>query len=151
MKIDYNGQEMSIKLDKVPSLLYINEDGNGCGQVYLKGVRVKGVQQVNIKAESLTDKVDLNSLNYSVKYFDEKEKCSKVTQVGNMLGAYQIGIKLLDAKEFELTIRTIKQMISDERIPEEIRKEYAERFIASIKPDYIMYANGGEIVDWGNK
>lgn len=66
MKIDFNGQEMVIKFDKVPNILYFNETGTGVGQLFINGVRRKGLIQVKLDAHTNDDtgiypmKLDIN-------------------------------------------------------------------------------------------
>ena len=56
MKIDFNGQEMIVKFDKIPSFLYFNEEGKGCGKVFLNGVHRKGLQELKLEAKTASDK-----------------------------------------------------------------------------------------------
>lgn len=42
IKQEHNGKVV-IRLDKMPKFLYINENSNGCGQVFIDGERIKGV------------------------------------------------------------------------------------------------------------
>ena len=56
MKIDFNEQGMSIQFDKVPKLLYFNEERAGCGKLFLNGVQRKGLVDVKIHAHTADEK-----------------------------------------------------------------------------------------------
>ena len=70
MKINFNGQGMSIQFDKVPRLLYFNENGYGCGAIFLNGQRIKGLVEVQTKAHTTDDK-DIYPLQYTIKRIDD--------------------------------------------------------------------------------
>lgn len=121
MKIDFNGQEMIVKFDKAPNLLYFNEEGKGCGKVFLNGVQRKGLQKVKIEAETAGPK-GWPPLKYRIQYFEPGKKESQY--ISNMAEELCIGIKILDIDEFSDMLEWIKQVISDERISDSIREEY---------------------------
>ena len=60
-----NGK-LVVKFDKAPAFLYFNENGNGCGQVYIDGERFKGIQRVKIESETNSDKI--KPLKYAIQH-----------------------------------------------------------------------------------
>ena len=87
IKQERNGK-VTIRLDKMPEFLYVNENSTGCGQVYLEGERIKGVQRVKIESE--TNRLEItNELKYSVQHITlgiqgDGEMIPKISITGNM-------------------------------------------------------------------
>jgi len=69
IKIDFNEKGMTINFDKVPKFLYFNEEGVGCGSVFLNGVRTKGLQDVKIQAHTREDGA-APRVQYRIQYID---------------------------------------------------------------------------------
>lgn len=123
MKIDYDKEGMTIKLDKIPRLLYISEDGKGCGQVYENGVRIKELCKVNIQAS--TDDGRLHFIKYLIKYFD------KATHSYKILGGFDpfemknisIPIKITDMDMFYNLLDTLKLVTSSDKVPDAIKEK----------------------------
>jgi hypothetical protein len=63
---DRNGK-FTVRFDKPPAFLYINENGNGSGQLYTDGERFKGLQRVKIESETNTD-MGIKPLKYSIQH-----------------------------------------------------------------------------------
>ncbi len=61
-----NGK-LKVIFDEAPAFLYINENGNGCGQVYIDGERLKGLQRVKIESETNTFN-NKKPLKYSIQH-----------------------------------------------------------------------------------
>lgn len=59
--------KFTVRFDKPPAFLYFNDDGNGCGQVYIDGERFKGLQRVKIESETRTDKPKV-CFKYSIQH-----------------------------------------------------------------------------------
>ena len=129
MKIDFNkDKSMNIKLDKVPRLLYINEKGVGCGQVYLDGRRIKALYETNIHAKTNEDKIHF--IEYVIKYFDTKNNSYKTISNG-FKPIFQVAISLKDTDVFKELLSTLTKIFKDRRIPEEI-KNYIKLQIESL-------------------
>jgi hypothetical protein len=82
-----NGK-LTVKFDKAPAFLYINENGNGCGQVYIDGERFKGLQRVKVESET-NDPAVIKPLKYSIQHIlGEIQPDGKITPTiaitGNM-------------------------------------------------------------------
>lgn len=45
---------MELKFDKIPTLIYVQEEKTGIGKLYLNGKRLTGLQEVEIRAETKT-------------------------------------------------------------------------------------------------
>lgn len=116
---------MTIRLDKVPRLLYINEDGNGGGQVYEKGVRIKNLQEVNIKAKTQDDKVHF--LRYLISYYDQETHAPKRIGSENPFDLYTIAVSVKDTDVFQDLLDTLKLAISNHRIPMDIKESIANK------------------------
>lgn len=58
--------KFTVRFDKPPAFLYVNENGNGSGQLYTDGERFKGLQRVKIEAETNTD--IKKPLKYSIQH-----------------------------------------------------------------------------------
>lgn len=128
MKINYDNKGMDIQLDKIPRLLYINENGEGCGQVYENGVRQKLLQEVEIKAKTNDAKVNLNSLIYKIKYIDSETHCSKIKQHGEeSINDMTVSVSIKDIDVFKNIIDLIKKISSSEEIPLKIREDLMNR------------------------
>ncbi len=124
MKIDFNGQEMTIKFDKVPKFLYFNEESKGVGKVFLNGIQRKGL--IDVKVQSHTrDSKENPDLQYHIQYVDEKLNYEPQF-LGNMRESMTVTVKITDTEIFKNITKWIKSIIDDERIPENIRNEYNE-------------------------
>ena len=71
MKIDFNEKGMTINFDKVPKLLYFNEESCGCGAVFLNGQRIKGLMELKVHSET-ADEHSGHPLKYFIKHFDKE-------------------------------------------------------------------------------
>ena len=71
MKIDFNGQGMVIQFDKVPKLLYFNEEKRGSGRLFLNGVQRKGLIDVKIHAHTADETVNPVT-EIEMKYYDRE-------------------------------------------------------------------------------
>jgi hypothetical protein len=119
MKIDFNESGMTINFDKVPKFLYFNENNEGCGQVFLDGVRRKGLQDIKVQAHTFDEK-SRYPLKYRIQYFE-----NHVSQViGNIRDELSVNIKILDLEKFQGFMDCVKKYLNDERIPEIIRNEH---------------------------
>ena len=126
MKIDHNGKGMSIELDKIPSFLYINEDGYGCGQVYIKGIRIKPLQEVEMKAKT-ADSKSVNPLGYKITYLDldQDGRASKTISSGiKSRSNCEVMVSITDTDIFKNIWQTLTELTKDESIPIEIRRKY---------------------------
>lgn len=122
MKIDFNGQEMSIKFDKVPRLLYFNEEGKGCGKVFLSGVQIKCLQDIKIQAHTAGPN-GWPPLKYRIQYIEPGTK-GEPQFISNMKEELCIGVKILDIKEFSGLLEWVNNILDDARIGETVRKEH---------------------------
>ena len=43
-----------LKMDKTPTLVYVQKQNRGIGELYLNGIRVKGLQEITIQASTKT-------------------------------------------------------------------------------------------------
>ncbi len=134
MKIDFNQNGMTINFDKVPKFLYFNENNEGCGQVFLDGVRTKLLQDVRMHAHT-RDQEGRHPLQYRIQH-GEQGKADSKTISANMQNEISIGIKILDLEKFKNLISCIKSLIEDERIAADIRKEYGREIVAVINSGY---------------
>lgn len=125
MKVDFNKDGMTIKFDKVPRLIYFNEEGSGVGQVYFDGVRRKGLQKVRFEAQTADEK-GRPPLKYRIQYVEAGAN-EEPQFISNMQEGLSISVKITDLEIFEKLIEWAKSVISDERISEEAREEYYER------------------------
>lgn len=148
MKIDFNQNGMTINFDKVPKFLYFNENNEGCGQVLLDGVRRKGLQDIKIEAHT-NGMNGRHPLKYSISYYDREQSSSNTISL-NMKNDICIGIKILDIEQFKKVISCIKELIKDERIAADIKKEYAKKIVAAVNPEYVIYSGDG-IYDFGTE
>ena len=55
-----------LKFDITPTLIYIQKDKTGIGELFLNGKRVKGLQEITIEAAANTDFVSFPSLMLKV-------------------------------------------------------------------------------------
>lgn len=132
MKIDFNKKGMTINFDKVPKFLYFNEEGKGCGQVFLDGVKRKGLQDIKIKAHT-RDEDGWPPLKYRIQYMEPKT--NEPQFISNMTEEICIGIKILDIKRFQELIACVKEITEDKRISEDIRQEYIEKLKKALEED----------------
>ena len=143
MKIDFNENGMTINFDKVPKFLYFNEDNKGCGQVFLDGVRRKGLQDIKIQAHTKEEN-GWPPLRYRIQY--QEQSTNEPQFISNMKEEICIGIKILDLKEFKAFVACVKEITEDERIPEDLRQEYTKKIAASISQNseeiVTLYAEG---------
>ncbi|NTW04533.1 MAG: hypothetical protein HGA27_00260 [Peptococcaceae bacterium] len=124
MKIDFNSHGITVNFDKVPKILYFNEEDHGCGQIFLDGVRKKGLHSVFIKAH--TDEDVPRPVEYKIKL--HKVGCHGYEYLAaNIKSDLEIGVKILDLREFKALIKILKEIIGDEEIAEEIRKKYSNK------------------------
>lgn len=144
MKIDFNGREMTIKFDKVPKFLYFNEEGFGCGQVYLYGQRIKKLCSVAVNAHTKDDK-GVHPIEYKIKYCEERLGYKTIS---TMKDGLEITIKIADMPMFKQILDVIISMSTDESISEEKRQQYIDRFISAINPNFVLYNGNGNIVDF---
>lgn len=144
MKVDFIGKGLTFSLDKVPRFIYINEEGEGCGQVYFNGVRTKGLVDVNIKAHTI-DEDDRHPLRYRVEYYD-KEKGKDPQVISNMKEGLILTLKV-DMAESEAALDCFREILNDSRIPEAIREEYGQKFISVIKSAVVVRSGSGRIVE----
>lgn len=126
MKIDFNEKGMTINFDKVPKFLYFNEEGRGCGQVFLDGVRRKGLQYIKIEAHTRNEH-GWPPLEYRIKYWEDR--ASHV--IGNMADGLCLNVRIADIEEFQAFISVVKKLLEDNRIHEDIRKEFYEKLCAA--------------------
>lgn len=126
MKIDFIGQKMAITFDKVPKFLYFNEDNQSCGAVLLDGQRVKALVSVDLHA--MTNDQNVHPLSYKVNFRESREEKSVAT---GKIDKLTIPIKIMDLEPFKKALEVMKQYAADERIPEEIRKEFADKLFKS--------------------
>jgi hypothetical protein len=126
MKIDFNSNGMTINFDKVPKFLYFNEEGYGCGQVFLDGVKKSLIHSVYMKSHTVDDEGQ-HPLQFRIKY-GEKGIPGFKTLSSNLKPEMEIAVKILDLEEFSQILKTIEHVLGDERIPENIRQEYLDSF-----------------------
>lgn len=137
MKIDFNKESMTIKFDKVPRFLYFNENGEGSGKVFLDGQRIKELQEVNVHAESINDKINFESFKYFIKKYNSDAHSSETIGNYNSSNFATVEVKIMDIEPFKSVISTIKQFIYDDRISSEIRNEYIDIFQKTIESEKI--------------
>ena len=70
MKVDFNEQGMMIQFDKVPRLLFFNDEPTGSGKLFLNGVQRKGLIDVKIHAHT-KDESKSPWMECEIKYFDK--------------------------------------------------------------------------------
>jgi hypothetical protein len=141
MKVDFNKDGMTINFEKVPRLIYFNEEGRGCGGVFFDGKRIKGLQDIKIQART-RDKIGCPPLKYRIQYC-EKGTNGEPLFISNMKEGLSVSVKITDLEIFEKLIDWAKNIISDERIPEEARLEYWESLNAVISSNTTtLYAEG---------
>lgn len=133
MKIDYDKKGMTIKLDKVPRLLYINEEGVSCGQVYENGVRIKNLQQVDIHAR--TNEIKVNFLKYSIKYYDESLHETKIIGGEDPHALFTVKVSLKDTDAFQKLLDALKSIVSNELIPIDVRENIGNKIHEILKGD----------------
>ena len=121
MKIDFNEKGMTINFDKVPKLLYFNEEGAGNGSIFLNGVQRKGLIDVRIQAHTREDG-PAPEVKYKIQYLDKGSRAPQL--ISNMEEELTIGVRILDLEQFKRYTNVVMKCLYDERIPEEIRKEY---------------------------
>ncbi|MBV4432249.1 hypothetical protein KM803_13070 [Clostridium tyrobutyricum] len=122
MKIDFNkDKSMNIKLDKIPRLLYINEESRGCGQVYLNGKRVKALCETNIHAKTREDS-EYPPLEYLIKYYDSKSHSHKTIDNGyNPIFTASINLKNTDL--FKNLLNVLVKLLDDGRVPKKVKND----------------------------
>lgn len=140
MKIDYSKNGMTIKLDKIPRLIYINENGhdNTGGQAYIDGQRIKNLQSVKIKAKCADSEAPF--LQFDVNYYDTNAHQSAGIAQGRSLTAealcdLSIPIKVTDMEVFKNTIDILKMVGFDEKVPLEVRKQVLNKINAIMEDD----------------
>lgn len=122
MKVDFNkDRSMNIKLDKVPRLIYINEEGRDCGQVYLNGKRVKGLYETSIHAKTRQDK-GYPPLEYLIKYLDGGNKLYKSISNG-FKPIFNASIDLKNTGVFKNILNIFVKLLDDKRVPMEIKND----------------------------
>ncbi len=131
MKIDFNENGMTINFDKVPKFLYFNEEGKGCGQVLLDGVRRKGLQDIKIEAQTRDEK-GWPPLKYRIQYIEPKTGGGP-QYISNMKEELCIGIKILDIDVFSDFTERVHDMLSDTRIPDSIRQEHFNKIFEALR------------------
>lgn len=138
MKIDFNEKGMTINFDKVPRFLYFNEEGRGCGQVFINGVKVKSLIATKIEAHT-RDENGWPPLKYRIKYMEDR-----VAQVmGNMKDELCVNIRVTDTEEIKAFISLVQELLEDERIPDNIREEYYKKILMALNPEEVVfYAEG---------
>jgi hypothetical protein len=126
VKIDFNkDKSMNIKLDKIPSLLYINEEGEGCGQVYLDGKRIKALYEANIHAKTRESKGN-TPLEYLIKYYDSKSHSYKTMGNGSK-PIFQVAVSLKDAEVFNEFANILVDIVEDDRVPSDVKYDIGNR------------------------
>lgn len=126
MKINFNENGMAINFDKVPKLIYFNEEGYGCGAAFIDGTRIKNLVKTEIEANTNDDKPRV--LKYRITQHDGESHSNKYTgNMDNKLSNLEIPVRILDLKEFRLIIDILKKVIYDDRMPEVLRQEYKEK------------------------
>lgn len=144
MKVDFKGKGMTINFDKVPRFIYFNEEGNGVGQVYFDGVRRTGLQKVKIEAGT-ADGRGWPPLKYKIQYI-EKNTNGEPLFISNIQEAKALSLTLkLDITDSEVMLDCIKDILNDQRISEETREEYAEKFVKAIKNAVIVRTGDNQI------
>ena len=121
MKIDFNEKGMIVNFDKVPKLLYFNEEGAGNGSIFLNGAQRKGLIDVKIHAHT-REESSASEVKYRVQYIDKGSRNPQL--ISNMEEELTIGVKILDLEQFQRYTNLVMKCLHDERIPEELRKEY---------------------------
>ncbi len=140
MKIDFNKKGMTINFDKVPKFLYFNEEGKGCGQVFLDGVKRKGLQDIKIKAHT-RDEDGCPPLKYRIQYIEPKT--NEPQFISNMKEELCVNIRVTDTEEIKAFISLVRELLEDERIPDNIREEYYEKILMALNPEEVVfYAEG---------
>lgn len=126
MKIDFIDGGMTIKLDKVPRLLYINEEGYSCGQIYLNGVRIKLLHSVSIKSH--TNEADIRPIEYKIKYIEKNEHGYKTIGSENCNNkGLEIEVKLTESKIFIEMINILKSVVINQKIPNDVKIDINEK------------------------
>lgn len=129
MKVDFNKEGMSIHFDKVPRLIYYNENGESCGTVFIDGKKIKLLQEVNIHAKS-NDMVS-HPLEYNIAFYDPKIHGSAGIATGkSAFNELAIPVKIIDMEPFKCMVETLKQFITDSRISAEIRQESENKILS---------------------
>jgi hypothetical protein len=132
MKIDFNKQGLAIQFDKVPKFLYFNESGNGCGAIFIDGQRIKGLIELNIHSETLDGSASPKPLRYFIKR-RKADALSPETMGNSKIPDFMTAkVKIVDLEPFK---SAIKQFANDDRIPVEIRQEYADCFQKSCESE----------------
>jgi hypothetical protein len=126
MKIDFNENGMTINFDKVPKLLYFNEESKGVGQIFLNGVQRKNLQDVKIQART-RDEDGWPPLKYRIQYYEPGTKEPQF--ISNMKEELCIGVKILDLDIYKAFLEKVKTIVEDERIPESIRQEHMKTLL----------------------
>ena len=140
MKIDFNEKGMTINFDKAPKLLYFNEEGVGNGSIFLNGVQRKGLIDVRIQAHT-REEGPAPRVKYRIQYLD-KDSPGQPQLISNMEESIAIGVRILDLEQFQRYTNLVMKCLYDERIPEEIRKEYFDILRESPKKETEEDKNG---------
>lgn len=121
MKISHENKSMTIKLDKIPRLIYINEEGHGCGQIYLNGVRQKQLVKVKIKAQ--TDTGRPRFLQYYIDTYNSKKHTGVITsEHWDISDDLSVSISLTDVDIFDKLIDELKEIISNDSVPIDLKE-----------------------------
>lgn len=135
MKIDFIGKGMAIRFDKVPKLIYFNENSEGSGGVILSGKSIKNLVSTDIRAETNTEY--RHPLEYNITFYNPSHHQEESIATGKSLSdkddGLKVSVRITDLESFKSALEDIKQIAIDERIPEKIRKEYASNFLKAIK------------------
>ena len=134
MKIDFNGKGMIINFDKVPKFLYFNEEGAGNGSIFLNGAQRKGLIDVKIHAHT-REEGSAPTVKYEIQYVDKGSHDPQF--IGNMKEELTVGVRILDLEQFQRYTKLVMKCLNDERIPEEIRKEYFDILQESPKKEIL--------------
>jgi hypothetical protein len=131
MEIDFKGKGMEMHFDKVPKLIYFNNEYHGCGTVLLDGKTIKALQTVDIHAVTDSNKPSL--LSYNIGFYNLEKRETETIAIGkSTLETISIPIRIMDLIPFNVAMAHIREFLNDKRIPEEIRKEYADNFKSTI-------------------
>lgn len=126
MKIDFNENGMTINFDKVPSFLYFNEEGIGCGKAFLNGVQVKKLIDVKMHAHTRDDK-GTHPLKYLIQHLDKSDVNARpdIKEINCNYGSgIYASVKITDLDVFQMFLLKVKAIVTDERIPENIKQEH---------------------------
>ena len=117
-------------MSEAPKLLYINENGEGCGEVYIDGVKVESLQTVHIKAQ--TNKEIINPLKYEIKMFNKETHQTEVKEKGSF-NNMEIKVKLTNIELFKSLVDLFKETLANKDISMEIRNEMDNKLNAILE------------------